>query len=178
MGVLLGQNLKDGWPIRVALTAFYGIGKRTALRVMARYSIHEGTKVSELTQAQVTALTSFLSSPATSPRPPSITLAQSFHPRLAKLAAESTSSSFKPTSDASSSSSSSTSSRKDLSPDPLSELKIETDLRRQILENIAHQRAVGSYVGRRHAMRLPVRGQNTRSNAKTARKLNRVERYA
>lgn len=61
--------------------------------------------------------------------------------------------------------------------DRLREIKIESDLRRQMRENIAHQRMIGSYVGRRHAMHLPVRGQNTQSNAKTARKLNRVERY-
>lgn len=28
----------------------------------------------------------------------------------------------------------------------------------------------------RHALGLPVRGQNTRNNAKTAKKLNRLER--
>lgn len=42
--------------------------------------------------------------------------------------------------------------------------------------NIAHHRMVGSYKGRRHAGGLPVRGQRTRRNAQTARKLNRVER--
>lgn len=56
-------------------------------------------------------------------------------------------------------------------------LKIETDLRREIRENIAHQRMIGSYVGRRHAMGLPVRGQNTQNNAKTAKKLNRIDRW-
>lgn len=56
-------------------------------------------------------------------------------------------------------------------------LKIETDLRKEIRENIAHQRMIGSYVGRRHAMGLPVRGQNTQNNAKTAKKLNRIERW-
>ncbi len=61
--------------------------------------------------------------------------------------------------------------------DPLRMVKIETDLRREIRENIAHQRMIGSYVGRRHAMHLPVRGQNTQSNAKTAKRLNRVERW-
>ncbi|OBZ75933.1 37S ribosomal protein SWS2, mitochondrial [Grifola frondosa] len=60
--------------------------------------------------------------------------------------------------------------------DKLRGLKIETDLKREMRENIAHQRMIGSYVGRRHAMGLPVRGQNTQSNARTARKLNRVER--
>jgi len=62
------------------------------------------------------------------------------------------------------------------SKDPLQNLRIESDLRREIRENIAHQRMIGSYVGRRHAMGLPVRGQSTRHNSKTARKLNRVER--
>jgi len=61
--------------------------------------------------------------------------------------------------------------------DPLRKLKIETDLRREIRENIAHQRMIGSYIGRRHAMGLPVRGQNTQNNAKTAKKLNRIERW-
>lgn len=60
--------------------------------------------------------------------------------------------------------------------DPLKELKIETDLRREVRENIAHHRMIGSYVGRRHVMGLPVRGQRTRTNAKTAKKLNKVER--
>ena len=61
--------------------------------------------------------------------------------------------------------------------DPLKELKVETELRRMVRENIAHQRMIGSYVGRRHAMYLPVRGQNTQSNAKTAKKLNQLDRY-
>lgn len=62
------------------------------------------------------------------------------------------------------------------SKDPLTELTIESELRREIRENIAHQRMIGSYVGRRHAMHLPVRGQNTQSNAKTAKKLNHLDR--
>jgi small subunit ribosomal protein S13 len=61
--------------------------------------------------------------------------------------------------------------------DPLRKLKIESELRREIRENIAHQRMIGSYVGRRHAMHLPVRGQNTQNNAKTAKKLNRLDRH-
>jgi len=60
--------------------------------------------------------------------------------------------------------------------DPLRSLKIETELKREMRENIAHQRMIGSYVGKRHAMGLPVRGQNTQSNARTARRLNRIER--
>lgn len=60
--------------------------------------------------------------------------------------------------------------------DRLRSLKIEVDLRREIRENIRHHKLVGSYVGRRHAMGLPVRGQRTHTNAITARKLNKVER--
>jgi hypothetical protein len=45
----------------------------------------------------------------------------------------------------------------------LSSMKIENDLRREVQENIRRLRDMGSYRGRRHAMGLPVRGQNTRS---------------
>ena len=61
--------------------------------------------------------------------------------------------------------------------DPLRWLRIEADLKREKRENIGHQRMIGSYVGKRHAMGLPVRGQNTQTNVRTARKLNRVERH-
>ena len=61
--------------------------------------------------------------------------------------------------------------------DQLRNVKIESDLKREMRENIAHQRMIGSYVGKRHAMGLTVRGQNTQNNAATARKLNRVERH-
>ena len=64
-----------------------------------------------------------------------------------------------------------------LKADPLRGIKVESELKREVRENIAHQRLIGSYVGKRHAMKLPVRGQNTQSNAKTARKLNRVDRF-
>ena len=58
----------------------------------------------------------------------------------------------------------------------LTTLTLETDLRRQMRGDIARLRNIGSYRGRRHAMGLPVRGQNTQNNGMTARKLNRVER--
>ncbi|PSS22744.1 hypothetical protein M430DRAFT_116235 [Amorphotheca resinae ATCC 22711] len=58
----------------------------------------------------------------------------------------------------------------------LSTMKIENELRRQLRENLSRLRDMGSYRGRRHAMGLPVRGQRTRSQITTARKLNRVDR--
>lgn len=45
----------------------------------------------------------------------------------------------------------------------LSTMTLENDLRRQLQENIKRLRDMGTYRGRRHAMSLPVRGQNTRS---------------
>lgn len=47
--------------------------------------------------------------------------------------------------------------------------KVEGDLRQEITENIKRLRAVGSYRGLRHSRNLPVRGQRTRSNARTKR---------
>lgn len=48
----------------------------------------------------------------------------------------------------------------------LSTMKIENDLRRTLQDNIKRLRDMGTYRGRRHAMSLPVRGQNTRSQVR------------
>lgn len=48
-------------------------------------------------------------------------------------------------------------------------LKIEGDLRREVQENIKRLKEIGTYRGMRHARNLPVRGQRTRSNARTKR---------
>ena len=58
----------------------------------------------------------------------------------------------------------------------LSNMKIENDLRREVQENIRRLKDMGTYRGRRHAMGLPVRGQRTRTQINTARRLNKVER--
>ena len=47
--------------------------------------------------------------------------------------------------------------------------KIEGDLRTEVTENIKRLKEIGSYRGIRHARGLPVRGQRTRSNARTKR---------
>lgn len=48
-------------------------------------------------------------------------------------------------------------------------MKIEGDLRREISANIKRLKDVGSYRGGRHARRLPVRGQRTKTNTRTVR---------
>lgn len=47
--------------------------------------------------------------------------------------------------------------------------KVEGDLREAVTENIKRLREIGSYRGLRHLRGLPVRGQRTKSNARTKR---------
>ncbi|MHB1483284.1 MAG: 30S ribosomal protein S13 [Saccharofermentanales bacterium] len=64
---------------------------------------------------------------------------------------------------------------KDLVDDEISKLretldndyKIEGDLRREVALNIKRLTEIGCYRGRRHRMGLPVRGQRTKTNART-----------
>ena len=49
-------------------------------------------------------------------------------------------------------------------------LKVEGDLRRETSLNIKRLVDIKSYRGRRHRFSLPLNGQRTRSNARTARK--------
>jgi len=51
--------------------------------------------------------------------------------------------------------------------------QVEGDLRREVNLNIKKKKDIRSYEGLRHIRRLPVRGQNTHSNART-RKGKRV----
>ncbi|MFO0888811.1 MAG: 30S ribosomal protein S13 [Isosphaeraceae bacterium] len=47
------------------------------------------------------------------------------------------------------------------------EYTVEGQLRRQVQQNIARLRDIGCYRGLRHRKGLPVRGQRTRTNART-----------
>lgn len=47
--------------------------------------------------------------------------------------------------------------------------KIEGDLRAEVSANVKRLKEVGAYRGSRHSKSLPVRGQRTRSNARTKR---------
>ena len=49
----------------------------------------------------------------------------------------------------------------------VSHLKVEGDLRREVSMNIKRLVDIGSYRGIRHRRGLPVRGQNTKNNART-----------
>ncbi|BAT72197.1 small subunit ribosomal protein S13 [Thermosulfidibacter takaii ABI70S6] len=64
---------------------------------------------------------------------------------------------------------------KDLTPEEISrirdiidkEYKVEGELRKEIAMNIKRLIDIGCYRGMRHVMGLPVRGQRTRTNART-----------
>ncbi len=64
---------------------------------------------------------------------------------------------------------------KDLSEDEISRItaviqksfRVEGDLRREISQNIKRLMDIGAYRGYRHKKSLPVRGQRTRTNART-----------
>ncbi|ORY32885.1 hypothetical protein BCR39DRAFT_522283 [Naematelia encephala] len=170
---LLGHNLPDTKLVRIALTSFYGISHHISSRLLARLQIHQTCLVNELTEPQITALSAYLSSPNTTPAPPPTPLNTPTPPPFSLVA---------------SSSSSSSSSPKtikvlyeaqrwiDKRPDPLSDLKIETELRKELLANIAHLRQIGTYRGKRHAGGFPVRGQRTKTNGHTAGRLNKIDR--
>lgn len=49
----------------------------------------------------------------------------------------------------------------------IAKLKVEGDLRREVTLNIKRLMEIGCYRGIRHRRGLPVRGQNTRTNART-----------
>lgn len=53
--------------------------------------------------------------------------------------------------------------------DEIGKLTVEGDLRRQVLQNIKRLSEIGSYRGMRHRRNLPLRGQRTRTNARTRR---------
>jgi len=64
---------------------------------------------------------------------------------------------------------------KDLSEEEISRIqkviqenfKVEGELRREVQKNIRRLMEIGCYRGIRHRLRLPVRGQRTRTNART-----------
>jgi small subunit ribosomal protein S13 len=109
--------------LQVALTSFYGLSHSTTPRLLARLQIPAGLKVQDLTESQITSLSAFLSSPATTPSPPATPLQSELQEKDGK--------------------------EKEREVDPLDGLRIETDLKRDTQGDIAHLRQVGAYRGRR-----------------------------
>lgn len=176
------RTLTSASVTQLALRNFFGIGYKTSYHLCARLGIHMETKVAELTETQVTELSAYLSSPQSVPAiPPMPTSARPVYgqkplsPAVAagSYAAESTGqkgltdeeqlrlpNAQRPSSYL----------------DPGRQLVIEAELKREYRANIMHHKHIGTVRGRRHTLGFPVHGQRTHSNAKTARKLNRIDR--
>lgn len=60
----------------------------------------------------------------------------------------------------------------------ISQLTVEGHLKQKINSDIQMKRAINSRAGIRHAQGFPVRGQKTKTNGATARRLNKIPRYA
>ena len=59
--------------------------------------------------------------------------------------------------------------------DVIEDLTVEGDLRRERSQNIKRLMEIGAYRGLRHRRGLPVRGQNTKTNARTRKGPKRMQ---
>ncbi|BGP00905.1 hypothetical protein NBRC10513v2_001029 [Rhodotorula toruloides] len=149
----------DNKLVKIAIRGFYGVGPVIAERIMARLQFHEQLLVRELSERQLNALSALLSAPSAHPRPstPLRPFSAVSPPPADKLIPRDPPAPEK---------------------DPLVNLMIEEDLLRKYRADIAHLYNIGTWRGLRHAMRLPVRGQKSHPNGKTAKRLNRLDRRA
>ena len=110
MARIAGVDLPREKRIEIGLTYIYGIGLRTAQRILKNASVNPDTRVKDLTEADERKLRE-------------------------EIEAEG--------------------------------IKVEGDLRREITSNLKRLTDIGSYRGLRHRRGLPVRGQRTKTNART-----------
>ena len=106
---IMGVDIPSDKPTHIALRYLYGIGPTLALRLCAEARLDPQRKARELTDDEISRLTTLLDR----------------------------------------------------------EYTVEGQLRRQEQQNIARLRDIGCYRGTRHRKGLPVRGQRTRTNART-----------
>ena len=111
MARIAGVDIPRDKTINVSLTYIYGIGNTTANGVLDQVGIDPGTRVRDLTDAEVTRLREVIER----------------------------------------------------------DLIVEGDLRREVQMNIKRLMDIGCYRGLRHRRGMPVRGQRTRTNARTRR---------
>lgn len=108
MARIAGVNIPDNKHIVIALTAIYGIGRTTSIKLCQSIGIDTTTKVADVAED-----------------------------KLETLRAE------------------------------ISKMTVEGDLRRVVSMNIKRLMDLGCYRGLRHRRGLPVRGQRTKTNART-----------
>ena len=109
MARIAGVDLPRDKRVDVGLTYIYGIGRSSAIRILAQAGVDPSTRVRDLTNEEVQ--------------------------KLANVIEETQ--------------------------------MVEGDLRREIAMNIKRLQEIGCYRGIRHRKGLPVRGQKTKTNART-----------
>ncbi|OGT26948.1 MAG: 30S ribosomal protein S13 [Gammaproteobacteria bacterium RIFCSPLOWO2_02_FULL_42_14] len=105
---IAGVNIPAQKHINIGLQSIYGVGPTRANQICKTASVKPGTKVSELSEAEL-----------------------------------------------------------DLLRAAVSKFTVEGDLRREVSMHVKHKMDLGCYQGIRHRKGLPVRGQRTRTNART-----------
>ena len=111
MARISGVDIPRDKTVNVSLTYIYGIGSTTSAYLLDQVGIDPGTRVRDLTDAEVTRLREVIER----------------------------------------------------------DLIVEGDLRREVQMNIKRLMDIGCYRGLRHRRGMPVRGQRTRTNARTRR---------
>ncbi len=106
---IIGVDIPDDKPVRIALTYIYGIGPAVSERILKSVGIDGALRARELTPEQVASLVGEIQS----------------------------------------------------------NYRVEGDLRREVSQNIRRLMSIGCYRGLRHRRGLPVRGQRTKTNART-----------
>lgn len=108
MARIAGINVSDHKHSVIALTAIYGIGRKTAADICSEVGISPSVKIKELSEVELESIRSLIS-----------------------------------------------------------KMTVEGDLRREVSMNIKRLMDLGCYRGIRHRRGLPLRGQRTRTNART-----------
>ncbi|MFA6423278.1 MAG: 30S ribosomal protein S13 [Patescibacteria group bacterium] len=111
MARIAGLNIDDKKRIPYGLALIYGIGIAKGKEICQRLKISESLKFSDLTEAEIDKIRSFIDK----------------------------------------------------------NYKIEGDLRTEITQNVKRLKEISAYRGVRHIKNLPVRGQRTKTNARTKR---------
>ncbi|MBU4533889.1 MAG: 30S ribosomal protein S13 [Eubacteriales bacterium] len=109
MARIAGVDLPREKRVEIALTYIYGVGRPSALKILADAGVNPDTRVRDLSEDELARLRDFIDK----------------------------------------------------------ELKVEGDLRREISLNIKRLIEIGAYRGLRHRRGMPVRGQRTKTNART-----------
>ncbi|MDD2190380.1 MAG: 30S ribosomal protein S13 [Eubacteriales bacterium] len=109
MARIAGVDLPREKRVEIGLTYIYGIGRPTALEILAKAGISPDTRVKDLSEEEAGNIRKIIDS----------------------------------------------------------EYAVEGDLRREVTLNIKRLMEIGCYRGIRHRRGLPVRGQNTKTNART-----------